>query len=478
MSDANTNFSGYSHGDLRRMVQSMDSGAVMAASDPWRKAAATLKQIRTALNTAAGDATHSWEGATSDAFYGKMTKLANSVNNVAAYANDAAVELQGISEAIDQAKRDMPEEPDFLDKVGDSIGDAAKSMVGEKTTPIADERKAQAVAVMETLAVKYRASTAALKTPRAGNIDDPTDIPPPGDSSGAEAISGLIVGAGLGLASAGSSAETAHPSSRETASWSSGQTPPPPKPVVVAPTDPGVWGGTANPARRPQSPGNTGPGTGIDGGVVTPKPGKVGGGPTIGGGGNGGTGTGTLPGTGAYQPVAGSGGVPGSAKGGLTGGGPASSRGGLGIGGGRGAMRAGGAFGADGMGGAEGGAGGAAGGGRSGPGLGQRPGGAAGEAGAGGAGRRSSTAGGSGLGQGRAQAGKAGAGMQAGQAGKAGAGAQAEQAGKANAGAHGMPGAAGKGSKKEKKGKDRPSYLVEDEETWKSGEKSNPNVVE
>ncbi|GAA2241739.1 hypothetical protein GCM10010430_24130 [Kitasatospora cystarginea] len=464
MSDANTNFSGYSHGDMRRMVQSMDSGAVMAASDPWRKAAATLKQIRTALNTAAGDATHSWEGATSDAFYSKMTKLANSVNNVAAYANDAAVELQGISEAIDQAKRDMPEEPDFLDKVGDSIGDAAKSMVGEKTTPIADERKAQAVAVMDTLAVKYRASTAALKTPRTGNVDDPTDIPPPGDSSGAEAISGLFVGAGLGLASAGSTAETTRPSGRESASWSSGQTATPPKPVVAPPTDPGVWGGTANPAPRPQQPGSPGAGTGIDGGVVAPKPGKVGGGPIVtGGGGTGTTGTGTLPGTGACPPVVGGGGITGSSKGGLTSGGSSLGRGGLGAGGGRGAVRAGGAFGAEGMGGAEGGAGGAAGGGRMGRGLGQRSGGAAGEAGAAGAGRRSFTEGGSGLGRGRAQAGQSG------------------QSGNGNGngnGAHGAPGAGGKGAKKEKKGKDRPSYLVEDEETWKSGEKANPNVVE
>ncbi|WP_082119540.1 WXG100 family type VII secretion target [Saccharothrix sp. ST-888] len=456
MSDANTNFSGYSHGDLRRMVQSMDSGGVMAASDPWRKAATTLKQIRAALNTAAGDATGSWEGATSNAFYSKMTTLANSVNNVAAYANDAAITLQGISEAIDQAKRDMPEEPDLLDKVGDSIGDAAKSMVGEKTTPIADERKAQAVAVMDMLALKYRASTAGLQVPKASSIEEVEKLPPPGDSSGAEAISGLIVGAGLGLASAGGDTETSHASSRPSASWS-GQTAQPPKPVVVAPTDPGVWGGTATPAPRPQHPGSVGPGTGIDGGVTVPKTGGVGRGPITAGGGTGGTATGALPGTGGCSGVVGGGGLAGGAKGGSASGGLASGRGGLGSDGSRGAVRGGGAFGAGGMGGVEGEAGGVGGGSRSGRGLGQRPGGVVGEAGSGGAGRRSFTEGGSGIGRSRAQAGQSGTG----------------------GGAHGgMPGAAGKGSKKEKKGKERPDYLVEDEETWMSGEKANPNVVE
>ncbi|MFB7663723.1 WXG100 family type VII secretion target [Kitasatospora sp. NPDC056138] len=456
MSDANTNFSGYSHGELRQMVQSMDSGGVMAASDPWRKAATTLKQIRAALNTAAGDATDSWEGATSNAFYSKMTTLANSVNNVAAYANDAAVQLQGISEAIDEAKRDMPEEPDLLDKVGDSIGDAAKSLVGEKTTPIADERKAQAVAVMDTLAVKYRASSAALKPPSVGNYDkDVQEIPPP-DSSGAEAISGLIVGAGMGLASAGSSTETGHTSSRSPASWS-GQAAPSPKAVAVAPTDPGVWGGTASPAPRPQNPGSVGPGTGIDGGVTVPKTGGVGSGPITAGGGSGSTGTGALPGTGGCSGAVGGGGLAGGAKGGSASSGLASGRGGLGSGGSRGAVRGGGAFGAGGMGGAEGEAGGVGGGSRSGRGLGQRPGGVVGEAGSGGAGRRSFTEGGSGIGRSRAQAGQSGTG----------------------GGAHGgMPGAAGKGGKKEKKGKERPDYLVEDEETWMSGEKANPNVVE
>ncbi|MDH6126656.1 WXG100 family type VII secretion target [Kitasatospora sp. GP82] len=456
-----TNFNGYSHGDMRRMVQSMDSGGVMSASDPWRKAAATLKQIRTALNTASGDATSSWEGATSDAFYSKMTKLANSVNNVAAYANDAAVTLQMMSEAIDQAKHDMPEEPDFLDKVGDAISDTAKSAVGvdneDTRTTVADAKKAQAVAVMETLAAKYRAGSANLKPPRPG-IDDPTDIPPP-DSSGAEAISGLFVGAGMGLAGAAGNTGDAQSSPRSSSSRS-GHSPESPRPVAVAPTDPGIRGGTANPAPHAPSPGNVGPGTGIDGGVTMPKAGGVGGGPLAPGGGGGATGTSGIPGGGGFSGVVGGGlgggGLAGGAKAGASGGRGASGRSALGAEGGGSAVRGGGAFGAGGMRGADGGVGGAAGGARPGQGLGKRSGGAAGEAGSGGAGRRSFTEGGSGIGRSRAQAGQTGPG---------GAG-------------HGMPGGGKAGKKDKKKGGERPDYLVEDAETWVSEEKANPNVVE
>jgi hypothetical protein len=41
-----------------------------------------------------------------------------------------------------------------------------------------------------------------------------------------------------------------------------------------------------------------------------------------------------------------------------------------------------------------------------------------------------------------------------------------------------MPGGSAAGKKDKKQGKKRPDYLVEDEETWMSGEKVNPDVVE
>lgn len=41
-----------------------------------------------------------------------------------------------------------------------------------------------------------------------------------------------------------------------------------------------------------------------------------------------------------------------------------------------------------------------------------------------------------------------------------------------------MLGGAQANKKDKKKGSERPDYLVEDEETWVSGDKANPNVVE
>ncbi|MDH6577142.1 WXG100 family type VII secretion target [Kitasatospora sp. MAP5-34] len=458
-----TNFNGYSHGDLLKMVHSMDSGGVMSAGDPWRKASDTLKQIRTTLNTASGDATSSWEGASSEAFYSKMTKLAASVNNVAAYANDAAVTMKMMSEAIDQAKHDMPEEPSFLDKVGNAIDDTAKSAVGDDAaarTTITDEKKAKAVAVMELLATRYRAAASYLKPPPfgGGQFDDVTDIPPPADPTGAAAISALIMGGGMGLLSAGGSLDTVGTTSRQAGSSSDGQTPQAPKLASAGPSDPGIRGGMANPLPKLQSPVSIGPGTGIDGGIVGPRPGG-GGGPGLGlnsAGGAGGSGSGSWTGRsgGGTEPV---GGAIGEGVGGPVG------RFGGGIGGsGRGA----GAFGAGGVAGAEDGAGAAGGrglGGRGGS-LGRNAGGVIGEdgsegAGAGTAGRRGFTEGGSGLGRGRAQAAQ-------------GAGGQEKGHG------HGTIGGAQAKKKDKKQGRDRADYLVEDEETWASGNGPNSNVVE
>ncbi|MCU7824578.1 WXG100 family type VII secretion target [Kitasatospora sp. DSM 101779] len=452
-----TNFNGYSHGDMRSMVQSMDSGGVMAASDPWRKAADTLKQIRTALNTASADATSSWEGETSDAFYSKMTRLSNAVNNAAAYANDAAQTMQMMSEAIDTAKRDMPEEPSFWDKAGDALSDTAKSAVGvsdeDTRTAVADEKKAQAVAVMETLAAKYRVATSNLKPPTRVGREDIEDLQPP-DSSAASAISGLLVGGGLGLAGSSSSGTGSGAATvRRSSSTSSPQSP---KTSTTRITDSGISGGTANPTPKPKTPTPVGPGTGIDGATVTNRP------PTTSG-----------PGAGAGQvgPGGSAGGQHGGGGGvidaGLGGGGRGAGGGtGLGRGSsggtGSGLGRGGNAFGAGGMGGGNGlgsGAGGrSAGGGAGGAGgsLARRGGGVIGEPGAGGAGRGSFTEGGSGLGRSRPGQGAAGAGGQG----------------------HGMPGSQA-GKKKDKKDdKRRPDYLVEDEETWASGDRANPNVVE
>ncbi|MFJ5234280.1 WXG100 family type VII secretion target [Kitasatospora sp. NPDC088391] len=469
-----TDFGKYSHGDMRSMVESLDSGAVMAAADPWRRATETLKQIRTALNTAAADTSDAWQGSTSDAFYSHMTQLANSVNNLAAYSNDAAGALQMMSEAIDKAKRDMPEEPGFWDKAGDTVGDFAQESVGisneDTRTSITDTRKKEAVAVMQTLAATYRVTTQYLKPP-LGRIEDTRQLTPP-DNGGTAALGALIAGIGSGLVQGSVAVGTAGTVTPRQRSVSS-STPKAPKPqqAVIRPTDAGISGGTANALPQPKSPG-----TGIDGvqgGTLV-----RGGGGTIGGtGGAGGvhgpTGTGGL-------------GTVGGVGAGSIGHGGTGMAGGTGIGGSRAgfsgnSVSKAGTFGSGGMGGANdglgrgsgaggaggagatGGAGGA--GGRAGRGLTGKTGGVIGESTQSAGGGRAFSEGGSGIG--RSRAGQA---AGAGQAGGSG------QAGGAQGGGMGGHGQAGKKNKKQ--GKDRPDYLVEDEETWASGNHVNPNVVE
>lgn len=483
-----TNFNGYSHGQMRDMVQSMDSGAVMAAADPWRRATNTLKQIRTALNTAAADTSDSWQGDTSDAFYSRMTALANDVNSVAAYSNDAANALEMMSEAIDKAKRDMPEEPGFWDKVGDAVSDTAQQTVGvdneDTRTAVADSRKQEAVTVMQTLAASYRATTTYLQPPKPIRDGDRELTPP--DNGGASALGALIAGVGGGLVQ-GSTGSASGSAGSRTAGRQLGTsgTPQAPKlqPTVIRPTDAGISGGTANAIPQPK-----GPGTGIDG-IPGANGGVRGGTGTIGG--TGGAGTVHSPvGGGGLGPAGGVGTGPiGRGDGALLGGGTGigSSRagftgnsvskagtfgsGGLGGSGGPGAggaggmgARSGGGLGNGALGG--GGAGGGSGiGARSGGGLTGKAGGVIGEATHSAAGGRAFTEGGSGIGRNRF--GQGGAGGQAGGPGQAGAG---------HGGGMGGQGQAGK--KDKKRGKDRPDYLVEDEETWASGNQVNPNVVE
>ncbi|MGW6916035.1 PPE domain-containing protein [Kitasatospora sp. NPDC054939] len=477
---AYTNFHNYSHAQLRKMVQSLNSGEVMAASDPWRRATQTLKQIRATLTRASTEAAGTWEGATSDAFHSRMLHLANTINNAASYSNDAANTLKALAEAIDQAKREMPEEPGNWEKFKDGFGDTVSSTFGgddeDTKTNVADERRAEAVAVMQTLALKYRTATPMLKpvadlpTPlkwRGDEREVPGSAP---DSSGTAALGSLM---------AGTSPITAGMAPRPT----SAPTVPAPKPVVptskrpapLPPTDSGIKGGTAQATPKPPTVSNVGPGTGIDSATVT-NPNPSGGGaqaPNNSGHSNatnqsGTTGISNPGGQGQPNGVRGPSDRPSVAAPQKSSGGGQQSKGP--VVGGQGhiapaAPRGGGnTFGPGGMpgGGLPGGSGPA--GGKVGSGSGRRVGHAVGEgdhAPAGSGGKRAFTEGGSGIGARNRVRGEMG-----GSGAAAGFGPAMPVAGSQR-----------RKDEKEREGK-RPDYLVEDEETWASDKPRNPNVVE
>ncbi|MEV7778673.1 hypothetical protein [Kitasatospora sp. NPDC088351] len=479
-----TDFGAYSHGQLRKMAEALNPGEVMAASDPWRRAADTLKAIRTTLTRASTEAAVSWEGSTSDAFHARMLQLAATINNTAAYANDAAITLKAMSEAIAKAKRDMPEEPSGWDQFKDGVGDTVSSLFGgddeDTKTAVVEQKKAEAVAVMQTLAMHYRVATPMLKPPPPPSSSSSTqpvrnedrDMAGTGDPGGLAAAFGAMVTSAT-VSSTGSRPTTTNsplPRTRSTVDESG------PKrsgtPVAAASAEPGIKGGTAQAAPRTPSVANVGPGTGIDGAVTTT--------PTTSGAGSG------------TSVVKGSGSVLGSPSGAVTGdvfhvgaAGPISGRpGGLGgeqgkssefgedtlgrenaagrpvTGGGR-AFGAGetheGGFGS----GARGGLGVRAGGGLpgragSGGGEGNRPAVGQGE-------KQGFTEGGSGLGA----------------RNRARSELNANTAGIAGGMGPGMPVGGSQRRKKDgERGGKRPEYLVEDERTWASEKPVNPNVVE
>ncbi|MFB7381021.1 hypothetical protein ACFC6U_35745 [Kitasatospora purpeofusca] len=502
-----TDFRQFSHAELRAMVQALNPGEVMAAADPWRRAADTLKAIRTTLTRASTEAATTWEGSTSDAFHTRMLHLATTINTAASYANDAAITLKAVSEAIAEAKRNMPEEPSGWAQFKDGVGDTFSSLFGaddeDSRTDLANQKKAEAATVLQTLAMHYRTAAPMLKPPppppKHTSRGDYTDLPEDGDAgtSGYAAVGGFLGGVGAGSPGAGATPvsrprETgvADPrtgstgrSTSPTASPSFSKPPP-------APSDPGVKGGVAMPPPK-SAPASFGSGTVVDGaepvsssapGRKSPDPSSTSllGTPVS-------AGNQLVPSGSAAQPVVSQGtGVTsphpnGTAQPftsvGKQGPGPGSRRetsgpetpraSKEGTSGRNPAGRSGAAFGAEGMSGVSGG-------GTTGAGS-TRGRGIAGDA----AGR----AGGTVVGVGD-RSGKSGGGKQAFTEGGSGLGArgriQPETGGRSpSTQAPLMPfGSSDRGRKDEEKKRRRPDYLVEDEETWASDEPANPNVVE
>ncbi|MFD9685299.1 WXG100 family type VII secretion target [Kitasatospora sp. NPDC059088] len=468
-----TDFTKYSHADLRTMAQALDPGAVMAAGDPWRKAATTLKEIRKTLTNVSTEAATSWEGTSSDSFHTSMLTLATNINEAAAYANDAANTLHNMSEAMATAKRTMPEEPGSWDQFKDKVGDFFSSE--DDHIQLTDQKKAEAAAVMQTLAMHYRIATPALKAPplpdskRRVTVDDP-DSGAQNDQSGAAAMAAAVVsGTSFGAGGTTRSATVTAPQRPRSAAPSmvSGSA----SRSVAVPTDSGIKGGTPQASPRPSTAESRGPGAGISGAPVSSPSGSVpspvtsgtqtsglntttptgpGNGPIVGGGGQA-TASPTRPTTPSSPVAFGIGGK--EFPGGATPVEGTSPREGRAVATGRGdAAYPGAGAGGRGVSGAK----------QIGGSL-ARPGGAVRETAPpapGTGGKQAFTEGGSGLGA-RSRLGV--------EPGSRGPGVMSP----------GMPMSEAQRRKKDR-GKDgkRPDYLVEDEETWASDKRANPNVVE
>ncbi|MET8625391.1 hypothetical protein ABZW30_16855 [Kitasatospora sp. NPDC004669] len=272
-----TDFTKYSHAQLRKMAQALDPGAVMVAGDPWRKAATTLKDIRKTLTKVSTEAATSWEGPTSNAFHTSMLSLASSINEAAAYANDAANTLHNMSEAMAKAKRDMPEEPGNWDKLKDTVGDFLST--DDEHVQIADRKKAEAATVMQTLAMHYRIATPALKAPpldlKASKRSDPDNGSQNDPSNAAAAVTAAVFSGtsfGAGGTQARSAAVTAPQRTKAsqppmTASSTSKN--------AATPTDSGIKGGTAQDSPKPSSTASRRPDAGISGTPVSRPSGSV-----------------------------------------------------------------------------------------------------------------------------------------------------------------------------------------------------------
>ncbi|WP_441245879.1 WXG100 family type VII secretion target [Kitasatospora sp. McL0602] len=497
-----THFDQYAFHPLRDMVGHSSPDRLKEVGAHWSSVHEELQSAAEDLKSAVAHAMQNWQGSSAEGFAKSAEDIHVSMVNTAAHAQNTGSAMAYAGEALHQTKTAMSSihDPSSLGSAWKFVTDGGDRSDAQFKADLAsgmprlealNKNKDQlsageithqnAIAVMENLSPQYIAAAQLMDPPQGDRGGDKRF--PPAPDQGPIGTSPTPVtpvnnphiqpvsppGGGSGGPGGGPVPAPYHP----------GPTPTPyhPAPVPVGP------GGPITPT-PPYHPGPVTPvgpiGTvppidppklGIDGvspPVVSPTP--IGG-PGLGGGGfDGGGGGGSIGGLGGGGGLSGGssfGGLPGGGLAGLGSGGSGKSglggasrpggAGGLGAGaagggaggagGGKaGAPGAGGMHAPSGMGGAGGGKGAGA---KGGSGLTRKAGGTVGGA-RGGASKGAFTQGGSGLGKGRG--------------GAAGQG-----------GAPGMGGAAGK-KKGGTKG-NRPDYLVEDEDTWRTGG-ANPPVIE
>ncbi|MFG2527261.1 hypothetical protein [Streptomyces sp. NPDC048516] len=446
---------------LRAMVKNSHPGAIETAGDHWRASADLLAGedgrggIRKAFMDAVDHASAHWHGAAADAFRRESQKVLSRIDRTYGHARNVETSLIGsresgakgsISHSLREAKTAMSKIEDagdvegFFDTNGKDGDDAQfhKDMANPKmdakmalelnrdSLSLSKERQVEAVIVMEELANNYRGNQPNFEgggPPPGSGHDWPTEPKAPAHP------------APVNMPTPGGP--------RVKPSKISPHAPNGPS----APFDPGK--GHINPSSPPVRTGLEG----LDNGTLTPANPVTPVGPSGGGGGHSGVGGGGgstgMPG--GMMPV-----MPGKGGGSVGPGG--SGRSGA-IGGRSGAGRAG----------MPGGTG-------SGAGRSGMPGGGMG----GGAGRGGGAAAGRGGAQARTRGGMAGKpGAPTGGTKQGGSGLHRSRGGtKAGQGMAGAPGAKGNGKEKERSTKQRPDYLIEDEETWTPQRNVAPRVIE
>lgn len=439
---------------LRAMIEHADPGALETSGDHWRASADRLAGqdgnggIRKAFMDAVDHATAHWEGKAADAFRREAAQVLKKIDRTYGHARNVESMLigtrssgpeSGIAHNLRQAKKTMSgiEDPGKMESAFNSSGDDSqfhRDMANPKMDArmaleanrdklsLSKERQVEAVIVMEELANHYRL--------QSGKVSDPPG-PPPGKGSDWPTEPGVY--------------PPAPPVNMPVPGG------PRPKPSSVTPHASakgsgydGIGGGmNIQPTHEPVRTGLDG----LQGGTITPVgPGITGGGGSGGpaGGLGGGTSTGG-PSGGFVAPV------PYGRTGGPGGGGARSNPGG------RGGV----------LGGTKGGGAGA---GRTGT-----PGGMGGGAVGGGAGRGAAGRGGS---PARTRGGVVGAPGGPGGGAKQGGGGLHRSRGGTQAGAPGAAAANNRAKDKDRTKKERPDYLVEDEETWTPQRNVAPRVIE
>ncbi|MEV6588079.1 hypothetical protein [Streptomyces acidicola] len=447
---------------LRSMILDADPGRIYEVSQHWKSVHNILSggdgdgksggvdqvsakdSVAGMMQSAVENVLEHWEGEASQAFRNKANEIMQNIRNGAAWANYYGETMEAVQNDLrnSMAKMREVEEPSGWDRAWDALTDDGRSdeqlledinrgvstdaarQANADSLSKGKEKQLEGVAIMEQLAVNYKAYS------KGARIDDSVDDPFPPPNPNTPMPTPISMPSG-GSASPGAGSGAPKP-------WSAGPTTSV-KPAPAVPRAPGITGGSQLPTTKTNvdsiSPGLTGTGPSI----------RTGGGSSSAGG----VGTGGAQGPGLVAP-SGAAGVGGGTAG----------RGGIGVAGGRGSVAGGaaagrGAGGRAGMGGMGGAGAGAAG---------------RGGAGAGGRGALAKSRGGV-VGAAKGVTGK-GAGGGAGLHGSRGGTQRGAMAG----GAAGLGGRNSRRSEEENSRGDRPDYLVEDEETWISEEDRNRNV--
>jgi hypothetical protein len=194
-----TDFAATSNGGLvglRRMVEDADPGTLDQIAAKWTAISNALTGAQEELLAHTQAATGHWSGAAADGFAKRAGELHESLGNGAAYAGKLSFGVSFAADSLRTAKQSMPKVPGLWDRASRAVTsetnanqfnqdlasgmtrDAALKLDGSQLS-LTEERRQQAIVVLQQLEGQYHAAATVIGTPVPVPVREYKGVYPP-----------------------------------------------------------------------------------------------------------------------------------------------------------------------------------------------------------------------------------------------------------------------------------------------------------